>query len=279
MTYIYYTYLVISAAGILVLDKFLPILRQSYSWWAMPLIFIGIYLLLVILQALLFVCTIQFTNLNKPMTAKHSRFFRAQLKCALPLIVGVARVKIKSTGTEKLPKDQRFLFVCNHQHDFDPVIIMATFPECELAYIGKKEIYTEMRFVAKAMHLMQSLPIDRENDREAAKTIIKATRLIKEDVASVVLFPEGYTNRTPENGMLPFRNGAFKIAMKANAPIVVAVVNNTRQIPKNIILRRTYVDFRILDVITPEVYNEMNTQQLGDLIHEKMEKELEIIRK
>ena len=279
MTYIYYTYLVVSAAGILVLDKFLPILRQSYSLWAMPLIFIGIYLSLVIIQALLFVCTIQFTNLNKPMTAKRSRFFRAQLKCALPLIVGVARVKIKASGTEKLPKDKRFLLVCNHQHDFDPVIIMATFPECELAYIGKKEIYTEMRFVAKAMHLMQSLPIDRENDREAAKTIIKASKLIKEDVASVVLFPEGYTNLTPENGMLPFRNGAFKIAMKANAPIVVCVVNNTRQIPKNIILRRTYVDFRILDVITPEAYNEMNTQQLGDLIHEKMEKELEIIRK
>ncbi len=279
MTYIYYTYLVVSAAMTLVLNEFVPIMRQSYSWWAVPLIFIGIYLVLVILQAILFVCTIQFTNLNKPVTVKHSHFFRVQLKAALPLIVTVARVKIKTTGTEKLPEDKRFLFICNHQHDFDPVIIMATFPFCQLAFIGKKEIYTEMRFVAKAMHLLQSLPIDRENDREAAKTIIKATKLIKDDVASVALFPEGYTNLTPENGMLPFRNGAFKIAMKSNAPIVVAVVNNTRQIPKNLILRKTYVDFRILDVINPEDYIDMNTQQLGDLIHEKMENELEIIRK
>lgn len=279
MTYIYYVYLIVSAVLVPILDNFFPILRESYSWWAVPVLFLGIFLLFVILQVILFVCTIQFTNLNKPMPPKLTRFFRIQLKATLPLITTVVRIKIKAVGAEKVPQDKRFLLVCNHQHDFDPVIIMSTLVNYELAYIGKKEIYTKMRFVGKAMHLMQSLPIDRENDREAAKTIIKATKIIKDDVASVVLFPEGYTNLTPEKGMLPFRNGAFKIAMKANAPIVVSVVNNTRQIPKNMIFRNTYVDFRILDVIYPEDYAEMNTQQLGDLIHKKMSDELAEIRK
>ena len=92
---------------------------------------------------------------------------------------------------------------------------------------------------------------------------------MKDQKASIGLFPEGYTSKTCE--LLPFRNGAFKIALKTNVPIVVCAINNTRTIPKNICRKKTVVDLNIIDVIYPAQYEGMNTIQLGDMIHEKME--------
>lgn len=278
MTYIYYFYLIASAALVPLLDNFFPILRQAYSWWLVPVLLIGFFLMFVIIQLLVIVITIITTNTEKPVSLGRTRNFRFQVRILLPLLLTCVGVKVDYEERKPVPSDKHYLLVCNHQHDLDPVAMLYCLFESKIAFIGKKDIYTEMKFIAKAMHLLQSLPIDRENDREAAKTIIKATKLIKDDIASVMLFPEGYTNRTPENGLLPFRNGAFKIAMKANAPIVVSVIDNTRSITKNMFRRKTIVTYKVLDVLYPEDYAEMNTSQIGDLIHEKMEKELAIIR-
>ncbi|MBE6750037.1 MAG: 1-acyl-sn-glycerol-3-phosphate acyltransferase [Ruminococcaceae bacterium] len=261
-------YLVISAALILILNNFFNILQEPYSWWLVPVLLIGFVLCFVIIQMLIFLFAILAGNTNKSAD-KGDRFFRFMVKISLPIIIALARVQIRTEGTEKLPENKHMMFVCNHQHDFDPVIMLSTFPHADLAFIGKKEIYVTMPLVAKIMHRLHSLPIDRENDREAAKTIIQAIKLIKDDVVSIGIFPEGYVSKSCE--LLPFRNGCFKIAMKANVPIAVCVINNTQSLPKRIFRKKSVVNFKLLDVIYPEQFEGMNTQQLGDIIHEKME--------
>lgn len=269
-----YFYLVTSAALLLILNNFFEIFKQPYSIWLVPLLLVGFFLGFIIIQFLILLILIITANTKKPNKA--SGLFRFFLKISLPIIIKIARVKINYKGIEKLDQSQRVLLVCNHQHDFDPAVILSAFPDAKLAFIGKKEIYTTMKFIAKAMHRIDSLPIDRENDREAAKTIIKAIKLIKEDVASVALFPEGYVSPTCE--LLPLRNGSLKIAIKSNVPIAVCVINNTREIPKNICRRKTEVEFRLLDIITPEQYAGMNTGELGDIIYEKINSALKEIR-
>ena len=175
-----------------------------------------------------------------------------------------------------MPENTRVLVVCNHQHNFDPVIIVNSFPDAELSFIGKKEILTTMPFAARAMHLLECLYIDRENDREAAKTIIAAIKRIKNNEGSIALFPEGYVSKTCE--LQPLRNGSLKIALKSQVPVVVCVINGTRVMAKSLFRRRSTVQFRLLDVINPEDYAEMNTTQLGDIIHEKMQTALKEIR-
>jgi 1-acyl-sn-glycerol-3-phosphate acyltransferase len=175
-------------------------------------------------------------------------------------------------GIEKLPENTRMLFVCNHQHDFDPVIIYSVFPDAEIGFIGKKEIYKTMPFIARAMHRLNSLPIDRENNREAAKTIVKAIKIIQDDKASIALFPEGYVSKSCE--LLPFRNGSLKIAMKAQVPIAVCVINNTRSIVKNMFRRRTDIYLDILEVIDAEAVETGSTAELGDRVHALMENNL-----
>ena len=262
----FYLYLVLSAALIPILNNFFEILRQPYSWWLVPVLFIAFFLGFVILHLIVTCIWIATANVNKP--PRGTKAFRVLLK--------LARVSVKTEGAEKIPEGARMLFVCNHQHDLDPVMLLSAFPSAELGFIGKKDIYKDMPFIAKAMHRLYCLPIDRENDRAAAKTIIEASRLLKSGKVSVGLFPEGYTSKTCE--LLPFRNGAFKVAYRAEAPIAVCVINNTRSIPKELFWRHTEIVLNVLEVIPYDSYNDMHTVELGDKIHDMMQTELKRLR-
>lgn len=270
----FYVYLVASAALIPILDNFFEILRHSYSWWLVPLLFVGLFLGLVIIHILITVIWILTIRTDRPV--KQRPAFRRWVNLTIPLLMKLVRVSVKEAGVEKVPEKGRMLFVCNHQHDLDPVMLLSVFPDYDIGFIGKKEIYKTMPLIGKAMHGLCCLPIDRENNREAAKTVIEAVHILKEDKASIGLFPEGYVSKSCE--LLPLRNGSLKIACKAKVPIVVCVLNNTRSIPKRMFLRHTDIDFRVLSVITPDEYEGMTTVELGDIIHSQMKTALDEIR-
>lgn len=273
-----YVYLVLSAALIPILNNFFDILRESYSWWLVPVLFIGFFLGFIILHAIWLVLSFAFVRLDSDQE-KGAKYYRFVVKHTLPLVVSLARIKINVSGVpvDSIPSDKKMFFVCNHQHDFDPAVIWSVFPDNEIGYIGKKEIYRTMPFIAKIMHKLYGLPIDRDNNREAAKTIIGAIKLLKEEKASVAVFPEGYTSKKCE--LLPFRNGAFKVALKAKTPIVVCVLNGTRQIPKRMVWRGCEVDFCVVNVIEPQEYEGMNTNELGDMIYAQMHEALGKLKK
>ncbi len=273
-----YVYLVLSAALIPILNNFFDILRESYSWWLVPVLFIGFFLGFIILHAIWLVLSFAFVRLDSDQE-KGAKYYRFVVKHTLPLVVSLARIKINVSGVpvDGIPSDKKMFFVCNHQHDFDPAVIWSVFPDNEIGYIGKKEIYRTMPFIAKIMHKLYGLPIDRDNNREAAKTIIGAIKLLKEEKASVAVFPEGYTSKKCE--LLPFRNGAFKVALKAKTPIVVCVLNGTRQIPKRMVWRGCEVDFCVVNVIEPQEYEGMNTNELGDMICAQMQEALGKLKK
>ena len=273
----FYAYLVLSAALLPILNNFFQIFKQSYSWWLVPVLFVGFFLAFVILHVGIFLLSFALVRLDSD-NEKGTRYYRFIMKITLPLVLKLARVKINVTGKDvsEVPLDRKMFFVCNHQNDLDPIIIWSVFPENNIGFIGKKEIYKTMPLVAKAMHKLYGMPIDRENNREAAKTIVKAIQTIKDGKASIALFPEGYTNFTDE--LLPFRNGAFKVALKAKCPIVVCALNGTRQIIKNMFWHGCRVDFKIIDVICPEDYEGQNTNELGGKIHLEMEEALKELK-
>lgn len=270
----FYFYLISSAILIPVLNNFFAILGKSYSWWLVPVLLVGFFVGLVLLHAIVFAVSFMIGG-QKTSPDKFAKYYRFLAKITVPLILKLARVEVNLRGMDldQLPKDTRILFVCNHKHEFDPVIMLSVFEDFEVGLIGKKEIFEKMFLIGDVMHKLYGLPIDRENNREAAKTVIKAIKILKEDKASIGLFPEGYTNRTDEL-LLPFRNGAFKIAYKAEVPIVVCTINGTRQIPKRMFRKTTEVDFCIAQVIYPNDFKDLNTQELGDKIHLIMEKAL-----
>lgn len=248
------------------------------SWnalWQLPLTFAGIFLGFVILFLLLLFVSTRFVD-PKKLLEKPSRYFRFMLNqfCRLAFFLGGVHVHV--TGLEKLPHDHRFLLVSNHLFAFDPLIYYYAIPRDELAFISKKENFS-LFMVAEIMRELLCLPIDRENDRAALRTILKAIQFLKEDKTSIAVFPEGYTSKTGE--LNSFRNGAFKIAQKAGVPIVVCVLSNTPAILKNMFRRHTDVYLDVLDIIPADELNGVTTAQIGSRIHDTMTKGISARRK
>ena len=86
----------------------------------------------------------------------------------------------------------------------------------------------------------------------------------------MAIFPEGTRNRTAEP-LLPFRAGSFKIAQKANAPVVICCVKHTDRIEKNIFRRFTDTELEILELLPAETVKSMKTQELAEISMAKIE--------
>ena len=164
------------------------------------------------------------------------------------------------------------MLVCNHLNDLDPVTLLHFFRDSQLAFISKRENST-MFLVGKLMHKLLCQLINRENDREALKTILKCVQILKEDKASIAVFPEGYTSR--DHKFHKFRSGVFKIAQKAKVPIVVCTITDTYKVFHNALrLKPTDVHLHLVAVIQPEEYAGVTTVELGERIHAMMAEDL-----
>lgn len=195
-------------------------------------------------------------------------FYRKVVALYVEALIMLMGVRVHTAGLEKTPKEGRFLLVCNHLFDADPGILLHYFKNSQLAFISKKE-NQKLPFVGKLMHKILCQPLDRENDRQALKVILRCIRIIKEDRASIAVFPEGYTSR--DNKLHHFRPGVFKIAQKANVPIVVCTIQNTRPIIRNAMhLKKTDVQLHLVDVIPAEELKGKTTVEISDRVYAMM---------
>lgn len=239
--------------------------------WILPVSYTGIFLLQFAgFFVLLWICSL-FVDTEKSQE-KESPFYRFLTKRAVELVVPIL-MKIHATGTEKLPKEGRFLLVSNHLFDLDPAVFLRCFPKSQLVFVSKQE-NKNMFLIGKYMHKLMCPLINRENDRQALKTILRCIQILKDDLASVVVFPEGYIHKE-DRKLHHFRSGVFKIAQRAGVPIVVCTLQNTQYLKQNILrLKRTHVYMDLLTVIPPEQYRGMTTVELGNQIYEIMAQHL-----
>jgi len=245
---------------------------QSLMWlWLLPLTALGSFLCLGGLFFLFLWWMCARVDMEK-FPEKDSKFYRGLTYLTVEAILAILQMRVHTRGLEKTPADGRFLLVCNHINDMDPVTLLWFFRKSQLAFISKRE-NDEKFLVGPLMRKILCQPINRENDREALKTILNCIRLLKEDEVSIAVFPEGYTSM---DGLLhPFRSGVFKIALKSQVPIVVCTLQNTQYIFRNALkLKPTHVHLHLLDVITPEEYQTMTAVEVGNRVHAMMAEDL-----
>ena len=236
--------------------------------WQFPVFTIGSFLAMVLLFLLVLLVSCLFVD-PKKLLEKPSGYFRFLLNEFSRLALALGGVHIHTTGLDKLPREGRFVLVSNHRFAFDPIVFYAVMPQAELAFLSKKENFS-IFLVAQIMRKVLCLPVDRDNDRESLKSILKAIQFLKDDKASIAVFPEGKTNKTADP-LLPYRCGVFKIAQKANVPIVVCSLANSRAILKNMFRKRTDVYLDVLAVVPAEELAGKTTIEIGENIHKIME--------
>ena len=245
---------------------------EGLTWlWLFPVSFVGSFLLLALLWFGMFVAMAYAVDMKKDWD-KDSPFYRGVVRLTMDALLPILKVHVETRGVEQLPKDGRFLLVCNHIHDTDPVILMWTFPNSQLAFISKRE--NEQKFlIGPFLKRLLGQSINRENDREALKTILNCIKLIKNDEVSIGVFPEGYIRES--HLLYPFRSGVFKIAQKAGVPVVVCTLQGTQDIYKNMkTWSPSYVKLHLVGVISVEEQKGRTAVDIAHQAHQMMADDL-----
>ena len=238
------------------------------SWlWMMPAVFVGAFLVLLVIAFLFLYFACKRVDLDVPQE-HDSAFYRKMTYLYIDALILLVGLRVHTRGLENTPKDGRFMLVCNHQHLADPVLLLGFFKKSQLAFISKQE-NRDMFIIGKLMHRLMCQTLDRDNDRQALKTILKCIQLVKDDEVSIGVFPEGYTSK--DGKLHHFRSGVFKIAQKANVPIVVCTIQGTREIFHNMArLKPTDVQLHLVGVIPAEDLKGKTAVEIGERAHRMM---------
>lgn len=133
-------------------------------------------------------------------------------------------------------------------------------------YISKKENF-KIPIFGKLIRKCCFLEIDRDNPKNAIKTIQVAGELLEKEV-SIGVYPEGTRNK--KGGLLIFHNGVFKIAQKANSSIVVILVTGTEKVHKSFPFHKTDVCIEVVDVISNNDIKLSTTSKIGQRVSNKL---------
>ena len=141
------------------------------------------------------------------------------------LSLAAAGVSLEVSGQENLWRRRPAVFVFNHQSQLD-VPILAALLRRDFTGVAKKELQKDPTFAAMGW-LADVAYVDRTDSgaaRAALEPAVASLRLGK----SLVIAPEGARSPTPT--LLPFKKGAFHLAMQAGVPMVPIVIRNAGEI-------------------------------------------------
>lgn len=142
-------------------------------------------------------------------------------------LVGVAALRLNSLWhfhTRGSLADARrpYVVVANHESYAD-VFLISCFP-WEMKWLSKDTMF-KIPCMGWMMQMAGDVKLVRGNRDSAADAIVQCRDRLAKNV-SVMIFPEGTRSRTWE--MLPFKDGAFRLAIESGAPILPIAVAGTR---------------------------------------------------
>jgi 1-acyl-sn-glycerol-3-phosphate acyltransferase len=147
---------------------------------------------------------------------------------------GLAKMLGWSVEVENRSRLEAFrpcVLVANHQSFLDVVTYGSVFPRRTVS-AGKREI-GKIPVFGWFYRLSGNLIIDRSDARQARDSLQAAAEAMREEKIAVWFMPEGHRNTAPE--LLPFKSGAFRLAIAAQAPIIpivaepLAVIADTKR--------------------------------------------------
>ncbi len=162
------------------------------------------------------------------------------------VIHAFAGVKLNVIGEENLWAARPAVFIFNHTNNFD-AFIMSKLLRVNFTGVAKKELETHP-IMGPVGRMMKVAFIDRGDAKKAIETMKSVVDLAKEGI-SIVIAPEGTRS---QRGLLPFKKGAFHMAMEAQIPIVPVVLRNAEDIGARdaIFMRPGTVDVMVLPPIS-----------------------------
>ncbi|MGD9589284.1 MAG: lysophospholipid acyltransferase family protein [Pyrinomonadaceae bacterium] len=131
-----------------------------------------------------------------------------------------ARVEV--SGLEHLKEGEEYVFISNHRSYLDTAALFR-YTGKRIGLVGKKELL-KVPVLGQGMHFVNIIAIDRSNPERARRSMDKA-RKVMENGYSFGVFAEG--TRAMPGELLPFKKGAFHLALQTGRPIIPVAIRNT----------------------------------------------------
>jgi 1-acyl-sn-glycerol-3-phosphate acyltransferase len=131
-------------------------------------------------------------------------------------------MRVRVRGLEQLDSRQTYIFIANHRSYLDTATLFGHLGR-RIGVFAKKELL-KVPILGFGMGFVNILAIDRSNRERALSTVRAATECIRSGV-SFGVFAEGTRARPGE--LLPFKKGAFYMAVETNVSVVPVAIKNT----------------------------------------------------
>ncbi|BDD63093.1 1-acylglycerol-3-phosphate O-acyltransferase [Monascus purpureus] len=166
------------------------------------------------------------------------------------------------------------VFIGNHQSELDVLMLGAVFPP--YCSVTAKKSLKQVPFLGWFMTLSRTVFIDRANRETAVKAFDGAAEEMRTHRQSVFIFPEGTRSYSDQPELLPFKKGAFHLAIKAGVPIVPIVAENYSHIlsPRNMRFEAGTINVKVLPPISTTGMTPADVDNLVNSTRESMLKTL-----
>ncbi|HWL45497.1 MAG TPA: lysophospholipid acyltransferase family protein [Ilumatobacter sp.] len=168
--------------------------------------------------------------------------------------------KFSVTGT--VPDDPRrpYMVVANHE-SFVDILLISHLP-FEMKWLSKSDFF-KYPLVGWMMRMAGDIRLDRGDRKSAVKVLDEMEDRLTKDV-SVMVFPEG--TRSADGELGEFKDGAFKVAIKAGVPILPLAVMGTRDalIKHDWRFGSSHAEVRVLDPIPTDGLAKHDTTALRE---------------
>ena len=185
-------------------------------------------------------------------------------------ILRVAGIKVQTRGLENFDPDKSCIFMCNHQSNFDILVLFSALP-AQFRWIAKAELF-KIPLFGHAMRGAGYISIERKDRKKAIQSLKQAAERIRSG-ASVMIFPEG--TRSPDGNIGEFKKGGFILAYDAGVPVIPLVLNGTWSIMSkdSFRIKRGNVTLSVLPAVNVTDYSKADKPKLIEDVREKILKE------
>jgi 1-acyl-sn-glycerol-3-phosphate acyltransferase len=182
-------------------------------------------------------------------------------------------IRLEVEGFENLARHRPCVIIANHQTTLEVPILAALYPQ-NTVVVAKREI-RKIPIFGWIYELTGNLLIDRSDRARSIEQLQEVARRIRDRGVSVWIFPEGTRGKVPGR-LLPFKKGAFQLALAAGVPIVPVVVQPLRPV-MNVHERRIRpgpVRVRVLDAVPTRGLGEEDLDGMIATTHARMSEAL-----